>query len=505
MWLKPEEVLLKNALKLWVTQKSSCYFILQRRRGHGEGGGRLTGRLVGALDAVLDSNARVAPFRILLQVPGSQVYSPIACGATLEEINQHWDWLEQNLLHTLSVFDNKDDIASFVKGKVKALIAEETSSRLAEQEEEPEKFREALVKFEARFNFPEAEKLVTYYSCCCWKGRVPRQGWLYLSINHLCFYSFFLGKELKLVVPWVDIQKLERTSNVFLTDTIRITTQNKERDFSMFLNLDEVFKVMEQLADVTLRRLLDNEVFDLDPDLQEPSQITKRDLEARAQNEFFRAFFRLPRKEKLHAVVDCSLWTPFSRCHTAGRMFTSDSYICFASREDGCCKIVLPLREVVSIEKMEDTSLLPHPIIVSIRSKVAFQFIELRDRDSLVEALLVRLKQVHANHPVHYDTSADDDMASPVFHSRSMCGDHRFGDLEMVSSQRSEESEKEERPLLQPDALVTALQQSGSRSPDSQMVGDAWCPSWTTELSRGLRGLLSCLSHRGTRHLTLGS
>ncbi|XP_044119611.1 TBC1 domain family member 8 isoform X5 [Neovison vison] len=433
MWLKPEEVLLKNALKLWVTQKSSCYFILQRRRGHGEGGGRLT-------------------------------------GATLEEINQHWDWLEQNLLHTLSVFDNKDDIASFVKGKVKALIAEETSSRLAEQEEEPEKFREALVKFEARFNFPEAEKLVTYYSCCCWKGRVPRQGWLYLSINHLCFYSFFLGKELKLVVPWVDIQKLERTSNVFLTDTIRITTQNKERDFSMFLNLDEVFKIMEQLADVTLRRLLDNEVFDLDPDLQEPSQITKRDLEARAQNEFFRAFFRLPRQERLHAVVDCSLWTPFSRCHTVGRMFASDRYVCFASKEDGCCNVILPLREVVSIEKMEDTSLLPNPIIISIRSKMAFQFIELKDRESLVEGLLVRLKQVHANRPVHYDTSQDEDMqTSPVFHSTSMCSDHKFGDLEMVSSQNSEESDKEKSPRLHPEALISVFQQAGSQSPDSRM------------------------------------
>ncbi|ERE92723.1 TBC1 domain family member 8 [Cricetulus griseus] len=427
------------------------------------------GRLVGALDAVLDSSARVAPFRILLQVPGSQVYSPIACGATLEEINQHWDWLEQNLLHTLSVFDNKDDIASFVKGKVKALIAEETSSRLAEQEEEPEKFREALVKFEARFNFPEAEKLVTYYSCCCWKGRVPRQGWLYLSINHLCFYSFFLGKELKLVIPWVDIQKLERTSNVFLTDTIRITTQNKERDFSTFLNMDEVFKIMEQLADVTLRRLLDNEVFDLDPDLQEPSQITKRDLEARAQNEFFRAFFRLPRKERLHAVVDCSLWTPFSRCHTAGRMFTSDSYICFASREDGCCNVVLPLREVVSIEKMEDTSLLPNPIIVSIRSKMAFQFIELKDRENLVEGLLVRLKQVHANHPVHYDTSpSDDDMTSPVFYSTSMCSD-KFGDVEMVSPQSSEEREKEKSPLPHSEPLTAVFQQSGSQSPDSRL------------------------------------
>ncbi|XP_070236049.1 TBC1 domain family member 8 isoform X4 [Bos mutus] len=350
MWLKPEEVLLKNALKLWVTQKSNCYFILQRRRGHGEGGGRLTGRLVGALDAVLDSNARVAPFRILLQVPGSQAYSPIAC--------------------------------------------------------------------------------------------------------------------VKLVIPWVDVQRLERTSNVFLTDTIRITTQNKERDFSMFLNLDEVFKIMEQLADVTLRRLLDNEGFDLDPGLQEPSQITKRDLEARAQNEFFRAFFRLPRREKLHTVLDCSLWTPFSRCHTAGQMFTSDSYICFASKEAGCCKVILPLREVVSIEKMEDTSLLPNPIIVSIRSKMAFQFIELRDRDSLVEGLLARLKLVHADHPVHYDTTLDEELTSPVFHSTSLCsGSHRFGGLEMVSSQNSEEREKETSPRMHPEAF----RQSGSQSPDSRL------------------------------------
>ena len=77
-----------------------------------------------------------------------------------------------------------------------------------------------------------------------------------------------------------------------------------------------------------------------------PSPSPARDLEARAQNEFFRAFFRLPRRERLHAVLDCSLWTPFSRCHTAGQMFTSDSYICFASKEAGCCKVVLPLREV---------------------------------------------------------------------------------------------------------------------------------------------------------------
>ncbi|XP_042312683.1 TBC1 domain family member 8 isoform X2 [Sceloporus undulatus] len=451
MWLKPEEVLLKSALKLWVTHKSSGYFILQRRRGHGDGGGRFTGRLVGALDAVLDSNARVAPFRILLQVPGSPTYSAIACGATIEEINNHWEWLEQNLLHTLPVFDNKEDIVSFVRGKIKALIAEETSSKLAEQEEDPEKFREALVKFETRFNFPEAEKLITFYSCCCWKGKVPRQGWLYLSINHLCFYSFFLGKELKLTIPWVDVQKLERTSNILMTDIIRITTQSKERDFSMFLNIDEAFRIMEQLADVTLRRLLDNEIFELDPGLQDPTQITKRDLESRARNEYFRAFFRLPKKEKLHEVMDCSLWTPFSRCHTPGKLFASDSYICFASKEDGCCNVLIPLLEVASIEKMEDTSLLPNPIIISIKSKTAFQFIDLKERDNLVENLLLRLKQVKASNPALHNSSKSKDMNSHSAHTN-----YEFGDFGIVASQRNE-NDRDNRHLLNAEALSSAF------------------------------------------------
>lgn len=99
---------------------------------------------MGALDTVLDSNARVTPFRILLQVPGSQTSwviasgepelcsdwpegrpcgaSPLrscASGAAAEEVNKHWDWLLHNLLQSLSVFENKEDVASFVKGKVK--------------------------------------------------------------------------------------------------------------------------------------------------------------------------------------------------------------------------------------------------------------------------------------------------------------------------------------------------------------------------------------------------
>uniref|UniRef100_A0A4W3JSX3 TBC1 domain family member 8B n=1 Tax=Callorhinchus milii TaxID=7868 RepID=A0A4W3JSX3_CALMI len=386
MWLKPEEVLLRNALKLWVADRDNAYFVLQRRRRQGDSGGGGQSLLVGALDAVLDSNARVTPFRILHQMPGSQVYWVIACGATVEEISQHWEWLEQNLLHTLSVFDNKEDVTSFVHGKVKGLIAEESRSKLAEQEEDPEKFREALVKFENRFNFPDSEKLVTYYSCCCWKGRVPRQGWIYLSINHLCFYSFLLGKEVKLIIPWADVTKLERTPNALIKETIRVTTRNKERDFSMFLNIEETFRLMEQLADVTIRRLLDNETFELDASLQEPAQITKKDLEDRVQNEYFRACFRLPREEKLKHIVNCFLWTPYSQCHTAGKLYTSESYICFASKEEGTCNVIIPLQEVLNLHTSTNDD------IGIIRSKSVFQFTEVQDRDNLLEQLTEQLK-----------------------------------------------------------------------------------------------------------------
>uniref|UniRef100_A0A8C6S5G9 Uncharacterized protein n=1 Tax=Neogobius melanostomus TaxID=47308 RepID=A0A8C6S5G9_9GOBI len=81
MWVEPEEVLLAAAL--WVSERANPFFVLQRRKGHGRGGG-LSGLLVGTLDVVLDSSARVAPYRILLQTGDSQVYWTIACG--------QWDW-----------------------------------------------------------------------------------------------------------------------------------------------------------------------------------------------------------------------------------------------------------------------------------------------------------------------------------------------------------------------------------------------------------------------------
>ncbi|KAG9480108.1 hypothetical protein GDO78_011882 [Eleutherodactylus coqui] len=399
MWVNPEEVLLANAL--WITERANPYFILQRRKGHGSrGGGGLAGLLVGTLDVVLDSSARVAPYRILYQTPDSLTYWTIACGGSRREVTEHWEWLEVNLLQTLSIFENENDITTFVKGKVQGIIAEYNKINGVKEDDDTDKFKEAIVKFHKLFGMPEEEKLVNYYSCSYWKGRVPRQGWMYLSINHLCFYSFLLGKEAKLVIRWVDITQLEKTATLLLPDMIKVSTRSSEHFFSVFLNISETFKLMEQLANIAMRQLLDNEGFEQDRSLpklkkKSPKKVSalKRDLDARAKSERYRALFRLPKDEKLDGHTDCTLWTPFSKRHIVGQMFVSTNYICFTSKEENLCSLIIPLREVTIVEKADSSSVLPSPLSISTKNRMTFLFANLKDRDFLVQRISDFLQQ----------------------------------------------------------------------------------------------------------------
>uniref|UniRef100_A0A8C3AH10 TBC1 domain family member 8B n=1 Tax=Cyclopterus lumpus TaxID=8103 RepID=A0A8C3AH10_CYCLU len=386
MWLKPDEILLKNAFKLWVTEEDNKYFVLQRRRGYGEGGGGLTGLLVGTLDTVLDSTSKVAPYRILHHTPDSQVYWSIACGVTKEEIVQHWDWLQQTIMRTLSVFDSSEDITSFVQGKIRGLIAEEGKTSLV-LEEDPEKFREALLRFEKWFELPPKEKLVTYYSCSYWKGKVPCQGWLYLSTNFMCFYSYLLGAEVKLIISWDEIWRLEKTSNVILTESIHVLVHGEDHYFSMLMHLNETFVIMEQLADYSIKRLFDKEAFQREPALSDPLQITKRGLEAHAKSEQFRTFFRLPKEENLLEVHESFLWVPFSHFNTLGKICLSESYLCFASQDGSQCHVIIPMREVINVEKPDSGN---RALTVCVRGKRALRFSEVRDYQRLANSIRSR-------------------------------------------------------------------------------------------------------------------
>ncbi|KAL0272685.1 UNVERIFIED_CONTAM: hypothetical protein PYX00_005558 [Menopon gallinae] len=387
MWVRPQEVLLANAL--WVTEKETKYFKLQRRKGHGKSKG-LASILVGTMDSVFDT--RPPPYRILHQTPNSEVFYMIATSLTHTGIQEDWEWIENNVSAILNSFENEVDITDFVNCKINSVIA--ISGGPVTEDDETKEFKSTSIKFHQLFNVPPDEKLVNYYSCMYWKGKLPLQGWLYLTVNRLCFYAYILGKEHRVILRWTEVTSLNKTNSLVFPESIRITTNDDEHYFTIVRYRTETFDLMEQLTNLAMKRLIDDKSgFDEDRDLlnklcknipKKPSFL-KRDLDARAHSESYRLLFHLPATEKLDGSTEATLWTPYNKRNTYGRIFLSQNYLCFDSRVKGLVSLVIPLRDVQLVEKADTSSTYKGILITTVNS--SFLFAQIPDRDFLVEKL----------------------------------------------------------------------------------------------------------------------
>ncbi|KAG7166769.1 TBC1 domain family member 9-like, partial [Homarus americanus] len=326
----------------------------------------------------------------------------IAVSLKKEEIDENWAWLERNLMSILATFDKDEDVSDFVRCKIESLVA---NSIVTDPHNTPDPdsdtFKAISFKFKKLFNMPEGEKLVNYYSCSYWHNRLPRQGWLYLSVNYLCFYSFLLGKETRVIVRWRDVTLLDCTNALIFPDSIRVSTRDHEHYFSMLLRKKETYELMEQLANMAMKQLINDEEFSEDKELltkvskkvpKKPSFL-KRDLDARAHSDMYRSKFRLPLSEKLDGSTTCSLWAPYRKAYISGTLYVSLSYICFDSKISNLVSIVCPLRDVQSVERVDSVkgnTMVKHALFIcttQTNCSNTFLFIDVGDRDFVINKL----------------------------------------------------------------------------------------------------------------------
>lgn len=405
VWIKPEEVTITNAL--WDTERADGYFILQKRKGHGSKG--LSSILVGTIDSVLES--RPAPYRILFQTANSEISYTIAASVSHNDILSNWTWLNKHLKPTLVSFDDINEATNYVKCKIESLVAQSISQHQAKVAEghlppESHEFRSVCLKFCKLFELPQDEKLVNYYACSYWVKKIPHQGIMYLSVNYIAFHSKFLSKETKVLLKWHDITLIEKTNSLIFTQTIVLTTKHQNHEFSMFSKPNETYALIEQLANLAMKQIMNNEDFDLSPtsSVIRPELVTslrdnqakgkppilKRELDARALSETYRRIFRLPSKEKLDGFIACSLFTPYNKQSVWGKLYLFDNYICFASKAtaSNVVTVIVPFREVTYIEKINNSnSGLTNPILISTNSKANFVFSSIDDRDLLIKKI----------------------------------------------------------------------------------------------------------------------
>ena len=65
----------------------------------------------------------------------------------------------------------------------------------------------------------------------------------------------------------VYISHSKKKAKLLMTDVFLVSKRSSEHFFSVFLNINETFKLMEQLANIAMRQLLDNEGFEQDRSL----------------------------------------------------------------------------------------------------------------------------------------------------------------------------------------------------------------------------------------------
>ena len=213
-------------------------------------------------DSVLDT--KPPPYRLLYQEEGSDSFLMISACMSIEEAMEEWAWLKKELLTKVNYFETPGETTDFVTGKIASQVAiHEVESKEANEDNdeagESSGYKAAKVKFYRLFTVPCDEKLVSYYSCTSWQGKIPSQGWLYLTLNHLAFYSFMMGRETKILIRWTELSDIEKCSGDWLYDRLKVSTKQEQWIFSMFNK--EGYDLIKQLANMGMRKLISEDSY----------------------------------------------------------------------------------------------------------------------------------------------------------------------------------------------------------------------------------------------------
>ena len=87
----------------------------------------------------------------------------IASDITHESILKDWEWLAKNIFKVINEMETDEEITNFIICKIQSLLAH--SSRTTEEMADTASFKVIVNKFREKFQMPEEEKLVNYYSC----------------------------------------------------------------------------------------------------------------------------------------------------------------------------------------------------------------------------------------------------------------------------------------------------------------------------------------------------
>ncbi|KAG0210879.1 hypothetical protein BGX28_008846 [Mortierella sp. GBA30] len=344
---------------LFDTVQSTENFVLQRTKASKN---QFLNSFLGTIQNVFDT--KQAPFRILFRRQVHAQALMIAEAETQKSIDHAWSWVQENFVVGLQVLDDAQEKEEWVLTKIRSIVTR--ADKGTDDITSDEKVRSASRAFRQTFNVLPSERLVSYYSCS-YHGKMMNQGWMYISENYLCFYSFMLGMETKIFLELKDVGDLqkEKSKRGVFADAIRV-----------------VMKDGQELTTLTMERLLRNtalehapgmsngddsdsvkDVFSVDVDSLDGSDSTyspappttrplRLGLEEQKRDNQFQQRFNLPTSEHLMEESSATMIQGDKPDMFHGRLYMSESFLCFVCTDANPCVLALPLFTIRRVERM---------------------------------------------------------------------------------------------------------------------------------------------------------
>ncbi|KAF9976068.1 hypothetical protein BGZ73_009166 [Actinomortierella ambigua] len=364
---------------LFDTIEATENFVLQRTKASKS---QFLNSFLGTIQNVFDT--KQAPFRILFRREVHAQALMIAGAETQKNIEHAWTWIQENFVQGLTILEDPQEKEEWVLTKIRSLVTR--TDKGTDEITSDDKVRSASRAFRQTFNVPASERLVSYYSCS-YHGKMMNQGWMYISENYLCFYSFMLGIETKIFLELKDVGDLqkEKSKRGVFADAIRVVMKDgQEYFFSNLFHRDETYDLLVQLTTLTMERMLRNtalehapgmsnddgefkDVFSVDvenlegseaPNSPPPSTRPLRlGLEEMKRDAQFQQRFNLPASEHLLEETSAAFVPSTDKGDVYhGRLFLSESFLCFICAETQPCLFALPLFTIRRVERMNSRS-----------------------------------------------------------------------------------------------------------------------------------------------------
>ncbi|KAJ3314442.1 hypothetical protein HDV04_000424 [Boothiomyces sp. JEL0838] len=321
------------------------------------------------------------PFRIVFRVKTLDANNGkmVSAAETLREIQHDWKWIEENVLSEMNELEDEADKEAYGMSKFMSLVHNPDGG--SDEKSTDAKYRAAARSWRQLFRMPEEEKFVNFYSCS-YHQKLLNQGWLYISMSYICFYSSILGAETKVVIELKQITEIskERSKRGMVSDAIKIR--------------DETYELIEYLLNMAMMKLLHSTATEPAPgesnqpesngERSQPTAVNeflnnpdhkplKQLFEIQKKNQAFQALFSIPSTDTIleETIAICSISGTNNNFH--GMLYLSQNFICFVSTAKYQCQLTLPFFAVMRVERINTQN---STVAITARHnlKLLFQF-----------------------------------------------------------------------------------------------------------------------------------